>query len=88
MGHSLVVHQVLSLLLHHVHVYEEGVEPEVEHLVAPPKPRVEELDLDVAAEWHGSGQRQLCVGVRSLDVLVHLGRVDLRLVQTNDEKRC
>ena len=79
--------EVDCLLLHDVHVDEEGVEPEMEHLVPPPKPGVEELNLDVPAEGHWGGQGQLCVRVCPLDVLVNLGRVDLSLVEADDEAR-
>ena len=43
---SLMVVKVLCFLLHHVHIDEVSIEPEVEHLISSPKPHVEELDLD------------------------------------------
>lgn len=79
--------EIVGLLLHHVHIDEEGVEPEMKHLVSPSKPGVKELNLDVPTERHWGGQSQLCVRICPLDVLVNLGRVDLGFVEPNDEAR-
>ena len=84
-----MVLQIHSLLLHHVHINEVRVEPEMEHLVLPPsKPHMEELYLDVPTQGDGCGQCQLSIGVCLLDVLVDFRRVDLCLVQTYNEARC
>ena len=42
---------------------------------------MEELYLDVSAEWQRLRQTELCKRVCPLHVLVDLGRVDLCLVQ-------
>ena len=53
---SLMVVKVLCFLLHHVHINEVSIEPEVEHLISSPKSRVEELDLDVPTQRNRCGK--------------------------------
>ena len=84
---SHVTGEVVGLLLHDMHINEEGVEPEMKHLIPPSKPRVKELNLDIPTERHGCGEGQFSIGVCPLDVLIHFRRVDLCLVQTDDEAR-
>ena len=53
---SLMVVKVLCFLLHHVHINEVSIEPEVEHLISSPKSRVEELNLDVPTQQNRCGK--------------------------------
>ena len=53
---SLMVVKVLCFLLHHVHINEVSIEPEVEHLISSPKPRVEELHRDVPTQRNRCGK--------------------------------
>ena len=54
-----------------MHVDKKRIKPQVEHLVSPPpKPNIQELNLDVPTQGYGCRQRQFCIRVRSPDILV------------------